>query len=568
MLLGTGFFERLSMFLKHCMVWILGLVGCWPLAAAAQGLVPNGMQQFVDGNGAPYASGLVYTYVPYTTSPKTTWKDPGLAVPNTNPIVLDSSGRAIIYGSGQYRQILQNSSGVTIWDQLTYGISSVFYGNIGANQLLGNPTGSAAQPQALGVAGGLSFSGGNLLLDFVTATDSSNQTVTAGFQLTQRIATVGLTYTLPLASTLFNGFGFWGTTSAIGPVVISPNVADTINGASVGASVTIPPGYTFYLFTNGVGKWYLSVSLNYGSSGSGASVPQGRLTLVSGTPVMTTTVSGASTVYYTLYVGNQIPLINSSTISQGTFGELSQPLADSTRSPSAAGANSNYDLFVWVSGGTPVLSRGPAWASDTTRGTGAGTSQLIRLGGFLVNAQAVTNGPAAQQGLYVGSVRTNGSSLVDYAIGGAAAGGTPGSFGVWNTYNRVSVGALVSDSTGSWSYGTAIWRPSDNSANMRVSWLSGLQEEPVSAVWQGYSTPTGGYAANGIGLDSVSSPATGSVQGLNGTSGISGTQASLQTNLLGWHYVQALEIGNGGTTSWTGTSTPGAVNGLTVNFRN
>ena len=82
-------------------------------------LLPNGMQQFVDGNGAPYANGSVYFYVPGTTTLKNTWADPLQLTLNPNPVPLDGNGRAIIYGIGQYQQVLYNAVGVEVWSQLT-----------------------------------------------------------------------------------------------------------------------------------------------------------------------------------------------------------------------------------------------------------------------------------------------------------------------------------------------------------------------------------------------------------------------------------------------------------------
>lgn len=92
-----------------------------PAAAIAQSaaLLPNGMQQFSDQNGAPYANGKVYFYVPNSTTPKTTWVDPNQATANTNPVTLDSAGRAVIYGNGQYRQQLYDQFGTLVWDKLT-----------------------------------------------------------------------------------------------------------------------------------------------------------------------------------------------------------------------------------------------------------------------------------------------------------------------------------------------------------------------------------------------------------------------------------------------------------------
>lgn len=82
-------------------------------------LLPNATQQFFDANGVPLAAGTVYFYVPGTTTPKDTWQDSAGTVLNTNPITLNSSGEAIIYGSGSYRQVVYDSAGNLIWDQVT-----------------------------------------------------------------------------------------------------------------------------------------------------------------------------------------------------------------------------------------------------------------------------------------------------------------------------------------------------------------------------------------------------------------------------------------------------------------
>lgn len=84
-------------------------------------LLPNGMQQFADANGAPYTNGKLYFYTPGTTTLKDTWLDPAQSTLNSNPITLDAAGRAIIYGVGQYRQVLFDQFGAEIWDQLTQG---------------------------------------------------------------------------------------------------------------------------------------------------------------------------------------------------------------------------------------------------------------------------------------------------------------------------------------------------------------------------------------------------------------------------------------------------------------
>ena len=89
---------------------VLGLlcVFCWTGMVQAQLLLPNGQQQFTDRNGVPLAAGQVYFYVPSTLTPKTTYSNETLTVPNTNPVVLDAAGRATIWGLGTFRQIVKD----------------------------------------------------------------------------------------------------------------------------------------------------------------------------------------------------------------------------------------------------------------------------------------------------------------------------------------------------------------------------------------------------------------------------------------------------------------------------
>lgn len=82
-------------------------------------LLPNGEQQFIDENGVPYEGGFVFFYIPSTNTLKNTWQDAEQTVLNTNPVVLDGAGRAVIFGVGDYRQILTDKDSNTIWDKFT-----------------------------------------------------------------------------------------------------------------------------------------------------------------------------------------------------------------------------------------------------------------------------------------------------------------------------------------------------------------------------------------------------------------------------------------------------------------
>lgn len=112
-------------------------------------LLPNGKQQFFDANGDPLGGGQVFMYVPNTTTFKSTWQDPDQTILNSNPITLDSAGEAIIYGSGNYRQVVKDVLGNVIWDALTQDLLGTI--NTLAQQLqLTFPTEAALQAATIG----------------------------------------------------------------------------------------------------------------------------------------------------------------------------------------------------------------------------------------------------------------------------------------------------------------------------------------------------------------------------------------------------------------------------------
>jgi microcystin-dependent protein len=79
--------------------------------------VGNG-QQFFDNNGIPLSGGLIYTYQAGSSTLLTTYTTVNGNIANTNPIVLDSSGRTpseIWMQTGySYKFIIQTSAAVTL----------------------------------------------------------------------------------------------------------------------------------------------------------------------------------------------------------------------------------------------------------------------------------------------------------------------------------------------------------------------------------------------------------------------------------------------------------------------
>jgi Pectate lyase superfamily protein len=80
--------------------------------------------QFFNNNGVPLAGGFLYTYSAGTTTPIATYTSNSGSIANSNPIILDSSGRVPyeiwLTLSTPYKFVLQDSSSVQIgsWDNI------------------------------------------------------------------------------------------------------------------------------------------------------------------------------------------------------------------------------------------------------------------------------------------------------------------------------------------------------------------------------------------------------------------------------------------------------------------
>lgn len=196
----------------------------------------------------------------------------------------------------------------------------------------------------------------------------------------------------------------------------------------------------------------------------GVIMPQGRLTLSTGVTHMTGNYVAIGTLFYTPYVGSQVPIYNGSTVvAVNMGGELSQTSIDNTKSPAAAAANAVYDIFFWLDpvGNTPRISRGPPWTNATTRGTGAGTSELVRQSGLLVNKFDIVNGPLALRGTYLGSVWTRSDAKFAFIQLGGGEQAMAAFAGVYNYYHRAWTIATTRQ--------TANWNVGDDGANRLVA---------------------------------------------------------------------------------------------------
>lgn len=97
-----------------------------------------------DANGAPLSGGLLYTYRAGSLVPKSTWTTFAKTQANTNPVVLDETGRARVWidGTESYRFILRTEDEVTVWD--VDNISPITASNVAADLMdLTSPTKNA-----------------------------------------------------------------------------------------------------------------------------------------------------------------------------------------------------------------------------------------------------------------------------------------------------------------------------------------------------------------------------------------------------------------------------------------
>ena len=468
---------------------------------------------------------------------------------------VDSTGGSGTFASWNFSIAgIQGNAGLTVGTTTVSGGTStrVLYDNAG---VIGE---YASIPIANGGTGATTASAGFNALSPITST--GDLIIGNGVNSATRLAIGTNAYVLTSNGTTATWAAVPGASLTVGTTAISGGTSGRVlydNAGVVGelantgtgnnVLATSPTLVTPALGTPTSGTLTNCTGLPYGGLTNVTVVPQGRLTLVTGTPVMTSAQTAKTTIYYTPYVGALIPIYNGTA---WTLAQMSSDLSNITTNsatgnagPAAVTTNSNYDLFVWSNGGTLTLTRGPAWTSDTARGTGAGTTQIAMQNGIWTNAVAITNGPSANQGTYVGTVRSDGSSQLNWtATPSAAAGGAEAKLHVFNAYNRVMFTGLSLDNTGSWTYATATWRSLDNSTANRISYIDGLAELTINASLQGGVNQTaGGLYHFGINRDSTTAtPTLETISQIGATNGTAVCQTYFAPS-LGYHYLQAME---------------------------
>jgi len=302
-----------------------------------------------------------------------------------------------------------------------------------------------------------------------------------------------------------------------------------------------------------------------------AFIPQGRLTPTTTTPVIVADAISATSIFYTPYEGNSVPVYNGTSFLNLTFAsDLALTLT------SALTASSIVDVFAINASGSPALAWGPAWSVVTpgscARGTGAGTTALARLNGLWTNANTMTlyNGATTFTGVPVNQATYLGSLAVDGTAGQVSCTvgyGQGRKFGVWNAYHRQPIILSAGDNTASWT-GSGALRMMNGASGNSAQIFCGLPEEWTAATQ--YNKIAGSASATfvfGVGLNSSSS-----IQGQSGAKSLPASNYNTLdeiwsyasfTPMLGVNMLNMLENNSSGATSY-GTS---GNNVLTVAYR-
>lgn len=233
---------------------------------------------------------------------------------------------------------------------------------------------------------------------------------------------------------------------------------------------------------------------------------EGRLTLTTATPVTTTDVTSAGTIYFTPYKGNRISLYNGSAWKVYSFSELSLALT--------ATSGKNYDVFVYDNAGTLTLELSDAWTNDTTR-----DDALALQDGVYVKSGSTTR-------RWLGTIRASGTNVCEDSAAKRF---------VWNYYNRVLRAVRgTTETTDTWDYTTDAWRQANANTANQFEYVAGIAEDAISVKVATGANNTGSSAIFSVGIG-ISSSTVNSAQVLfSGASiGVLNNFVTIESNYVG-----------------------------------
>ena len=388
---------------------VLAAVLClaWAASSFAQ-TVPLGprfvlpYQTVVDSTGVPLPGALLYFYASGTNMPLTTYSNPLLTTPNSNPVVANASGQfPNIFLSGNYKIILTDSSNNQIWAaDPVYGVGNGGGGGQCLSITVNPQTGTSYTLQPSDNCKLVTFNNSSAIAVSLPspATNASYQTWSA---TVSDIGTGTITVTPTGAS--FTGTGS-GTNLTVTGVTGTIASGFLVTGTGVPASTTI-------------------VSQSSGTPGGAGVYVTSQATTSSGASLTAAAaINGAATL--TVLPGQAAQIISDGSNYQVI---LSSPAGSSISVGSTVVLGGVSGRVIYQNGsvigqytitgtaGSVVLSTSPTIASPTI--TGAFTATGLVTNADLVNPSVTVNGTAC----VLGASCTISSSATAVTVSGGSA---------------------------------------------------------------------------------------------------------------------------------------------------
>ena len=373
---------------------------------------PKGYQ-FFDGNGNPLALGVLYYYQAGTTTLQTTYSDSAGTVANTNPIVLDGSGRVdvdVYLGSASnYKEVLTTSAAtVSPWpdDNIpSAAVAGVFTGDSGS----GGSSGLVPAPAAGNAAANMFLSASGAWA--VTPAGSGGSATNLGVSETTTTVSIssstGSGATIPAATTSAAGVMTAAQVGTLNSALQSAPVSSVVGqtGAVTAAQIAsaLPAATTT---AQGVMTAAQVTALNNAASSSALATyaPLASAALI-GTPTAPTATTGTNTTQLatTAFVQSAV-----SGVSGGGTPSSTTPLMDGT---AAVGTSTNY-------------ARGDhVHPTDTSRAAASALATYAPLASPVLTGTPTA--PTATTG--TNSTQLATTAFVQSAVSGISGGGTPSS---------------------------------------------------------------------------------------------------------------------------------------------
>ena len=277
-----------------------------------------------------------------------------------------------------------------------------------------------------------------------------------------------------------------------------------------------------------------------------------RLSLTNGAWVMTSDVTGATTLYAIPLGSKYVALYDA------TAGWYLVAASSLSISLSGLAASTLYDVYLYNSGtvASPVLALALVAWSSSTAGSSTRATALTTQDNIYVKTGALGY-------RYLGTILTNSTGgQVDVVFSSSSRAPV---CGIWNYYNRADKSLVRIETTASWSCSSSSWQQLNQSALNQCNFVVGVVEDIINA---SASVQLQYNAFCSMGLNSTT--VRNGLQGGGNLSGNFGAIASCAPYpMAGYNYVAALQKSGSGTATvyGSGTFVDTDITGVTINLK-